>query len=638
MKTEIKNKYSDADIYAQPVCDPIPKKDFISYLRAGARTIFSEKEVQLDVNLSYIRIMEAYLKKYGIESVVPGEDFFSELWVRMMEDGGYCDKTYSIHTRKKVARDMRKIVNEYFLSKKLTKRRVLLDVEMGRYKRFFNLTKISRDAIKWFEENGKVVRAFPVYINNGNNGINTTNTSDMVIKTIHSITNRKLLPVTISQKIYAAMRLLDIIGKKGFEDVTPDDVKKFREYCNTSKMKKKDDYTVDAATFFINIQGQGFIINKPFANVSLKKTSNSVRQDFIGKENIDKLKDLSTVDYNDKISVRDRCMALVAYDLTLRIGGFLMLSLPDLHKGTDDEWCTRLRSDIQKGTKEEDIMYFFFPETKEILEKYLAVRDKFHPKTDRLFVSNTGGALGQQHCRRQFNKLCKELGIKTYYGNKATPHHLRHSFATLNIAPLGLALPIYDIMQRLHHTRLEVTERHYIHKNPYLKKLKHDAYKQKAQKKTSMEVLDEISLADLEHWLSDKIGVEPSIIGMIRSKHRKTFMKHIDNPPDNVIYLSEPEALDRLKHLSISAYALRRYGLNKGACMAEGKRDLCRYGKNFRYKEDFIDDLANNWVSAKELVAKFKMSLSDFYRRLKRNGWRKTKIGKTCYVFKADCV
>jgi integrase len=639
MKTEIKNKYSTADIYAQPVCEPIPKKGFVSHLKEGARTIFSNKEIQLDVNLSYIRIMESYLDKYGIDSVVPGEDFFVELWDRMMKDGNYCNKTYSVHTRKKVARAMRKIINEHFLPKGITKRRVLLEVEMARYRRFFSLTKQSQDAIKWFEDNGKVVKATSMYINNGTSDINIPDTSNMLIKVIHTITSRKLLPVTISQKIYAAMRVLDVVGKNGFEYLTPEDKDKFLEYCDNSKLKKKDDYKSDAATFFINIKGQDFIKNNPFATVSLKKTSNSVRQDFIGRENIDKLKDLSTVDYTDKISVRDRCIALLAYDLALRIRSFLMLSLLDFQKDPDGEWCVRLRPDVQKGTKPEDIMYFFFPETKEILEKYIAIRDKFHPKTNHLFVSSIGGGVLEDHqCRKQFSKLCEGLGIKTYYGNKATPHHLRHSFATLNVEPLGLALPIYEIMKRLHHTRLEVTEHHYIHNNPYLKKLKHDMYKKRAKKRTGTDVLDGVSLADLEHWLSDKIGVEPSIINIIRSKYRKSFIKPIDNATSTVIYLTEAEALERLKHLSISEYSLRKYGLKKGACEAEGKKDLCRYGKNFRYNEGFIDGLANNWVPAKDLISKFKISSSDFYRRLKKNGWRQAKIGKTCYVYKADCV
>ena len=391
-------------------------------------------------------------------------------------------------------------------------------------------------------------------------------------------------------------------------------------------------------TFFINIKGQGFIKNNPFANVSLKKNAESVRNDFIAFEGIDKLKDLSTVDYNDKISVRDRCVALLAYDLALRIGGFIALDISDLHK-IDDEWGVRLRSEVQKGTKPEDVMYFFFPETTEILEKYLTVRGKFHPKTDHLFVSNTGSGLEDHQCRKQFKQLCQELGIKTYDGNEATPHHLRHSFATLNIEPLGLSLPAYDIMQRLHHTRLDVTMRHYMHNNPYLKKIKHNIQKKNAKKKTSTEVLNEVSLAELEHWLSDTLKVEPAVIGSVRIKHKKAFSKStIDKEDkDTIIYISEAEAIERLKNLSITAYALRKYSLKKGVCLADGKQNI-RYGKDFKYKEEFIADLAANWVSRQVLMTKMNLPRSVFYQKVIDGGWRTVKIGKMLYVYKPDCV
>jgi site-specific recombinase XerC len=412
----------------------------------------------------------------------------------------------------------------------------------------------------------------------------------------------------------------------------------FATYTETRfSFQKKADYKADAATFFMNIKSQRFIKRNPFSDVSLKRNSESMRTDFISKEDIDKLKDLSTVDYEDKTSVRDRLIAILAYDLALRINEFLALKMSDLHKDIDGTWSVTLRSESQKGHKVDDVTYFSFPETSEILERYLAIREKFCPKTDHLFVSKTGDALSQQHCRVRFKELCKKLNIMTYYGNVASPHCLRHSFATLNVEPLGLCMSLHDIAERLRHSRIETTRYHYVHNNPYIKKEKMKRYQKKSKKKTHMEILDETPLPELEHWLSDRVKVEPHIINIIRSKYKKAFVKPIDNAPKDVIYLSEVEALDRIKHLSISAYALRKYGLKKGICLVEGKGDI-RYGRNFRYTESFIDDLANNWVPAKELVAKFKISRSDFYRRLKKNGWRKAKIGKACYIYKADCV
>jgi len=402
-------------------------------------------------------------------------------------------------------------------------------------------------------------------------------------------------------------------------------------------MKKKNDYPVDFATFLINIQPQGFVKDISFLNIPLKMTADSVRIDFFGTEAIDKFKDLSTVNYKNKVSRRDRAIALVGYDSALRISELLDLRIQDLSKGTDGEWMILIKSDGQKGTKPEVMMYFFFPETIQILEEYLAVRGEFDPKCDRLFVSNTGGPLGESY-GNQFKRHCLGIGVRTYYGKIGTPHHLRHSFATLNIHPLGLALSLDDMVKRLRHIKYETAQRHYIHDNPYLNKMKHDFYRNGAKKKTNREILNEVPWADYEHLMSDDWGVDPSTIAMLRSKHKKASVKASGNGSDNVV-ISESEAFERLKHLSIPRYALRKFSLEKGVCSADGKKDLCRYGKNFRYSESFIEDLANNWAPAKELMAKLKnITERDFYKGLKERKWRNVKIGKTRYLYKADCL
>ena len=636
MKKEIKNKYADADIYAQPVCALMPVKNFLALLEAGARAIYQNKKTQLGNCLTHLRLVKGYFDKYDIESVVPGEEFIDELLKQLMQDGECGGKIYSAHVRRKVPRTVRKIANEYLLPKGLITRTVLLEVEINRFRRFWRLTPLSQQAIKWFEQHGKVVKATPVYVSDRTNGQEASSTDDLVMKYVYRVTGRDLLDGPNSAKILAAMRVLDYIGKDGFEYLGPADGEKYKEHCDSSDLKKKFDTIVDAATFCINIKSQGFIKDNPFVNLSLKKSSNSVRLDFFGKEGIDKLKDLSTVDYTDKVDVRDRAMALFAYDLALRLNEFLALDVADLCKDHDGAWSVRLRSDVQKGIKDEETMYFFFPETTVILEKYLAVRDEFAPKSERLFLSRDGKALGS-HYRKQFQAQCQKLGVRTYSGNVGSPHLLRHSFATLNVEPLGLALPIHEIMGRLRHARLETARKHYIHNNPILNKEKHNLYKNRGKKKAAKDILNEVSLPEIEHWLSNDLGVDPSIIAVIRNRHKKSSVKASGNGADDVVYISESQALDRLSKLSISAFPLRQYATGKGVCQTDGKHSL-RYGDSFRYKEDSIDDLANNWIAAKDLVAKLKMTSTDFYRSLRRKGWRHIKIGRTCYVCKADCL
>ena len=145
-------------------------------------------------------------------------------------------------------------------------------------------------------------------------------------------------------------------------------------------------------------------------------------------------------------------------------------------------------------------------------------------------------------------------------------------------------------------------------------------------------------MADFEHWLSDRLNVEPPIINSIRRKHKKAFSNSIIDIGDNnnIIYLPEGEALERVKHLDVSRYSLRKHSFEKGACQTDS--DDYRYGKHFRYKEEFIDELARDWIRAEALKFKMKLPHATFHRRLKAENWRVARIGKNLYVRKSDCM
>ena len=185
--------------------------------------------------------------------------------------------------------------------------------------------------------------------------------------------------------------------------------------------------------------------------------------------------------------MRDRLVVMLAYDLALRISELQGLEVADFRKDEEGEWLVTLRPEIQKGHKDEEVMYFFFDETKKLLEHYLkSIRKQFSPKatTEALILSNQKGrALSTAHCATRFKMLCQRFGVQTYYGKKPSPHTLRHTFATLNIETIGLCLPLYETAQRLRHSKVETTRRHYIHNNPYLKKLKMDAHRKNNKRK-----------------------------------------------------------------------------------------------------------------------------------------------------------
>ncbi len=519
----------------------------------------------------------------------------------------------------------------------MVKRQVLKEIVIQRYEKFFGLTQNSREAIKWFEENGKRVEAVPVYFEKDGD------ISNQLIRMMHRVTKRELKPVTKNGKIEHAIRFLKAVNKNGFEFITDDDVKKYEEICLQRGVKQKEDYLAHIATFFINIYSKGFIKSNPLSHVSLKMNGGAIKKDFITQEGMDKLRDLSTLDKSNKEEVRDRLFILLAYDLALRVSEILALEVDDFRKDEQGEWFVTIKPENQKGWKDEETMYFWFDETKQLLDLYLrTTRKKFKPAADYLIISSQKGkGLSAAHCSTRVRLLCEKFGIKTYYGAIPSPHTLRHTFATLNIEPIGLSLSLYDMAQRLRHTKVETTRRHYIHNNPYLKKIKHAVQRKSHRIKTSKDVLNEMSLPELEHWLSDTLELDSNTIRQVRINHKKKFdplETQIDKKQtDTKISISESEALEMVKDLQVPALALRKYAQKKG-CLTGDFEGNSRYGKGFRYQKELIEDLARNWVSADLLRTKRNWSERTFYRILLKEKWRTIKLGKSLYVNRMDYV
>ncbi len=639
MKIEIKNKYANARVFQQPPCKPIPKDTFIKYLREGVECIYPYKltkankpkkndsaRIVHNINLTYVKVLKRYLDEQKVTEVIPDENFFTAMWKRLTENLSIGGKKYSLLTLNKVSRSIRKLVNEYMYPRGIIKRKILLGIERFRYDRLFKLTKSSQDAIIAFEDHGRVVKAYPApLIKEGKDGED----SEVTEKYIKRVTDKLLLPYTKDGKIRLALISLEAVGKDGFEKTTKEDVEKFKKYCDDRKLKKKNDYLADVATFYANIKSDGFIKNNPFADVPLKKDGKCVRKDFLPQQEINKLFDFSTLDFTDKRAVRDRAMALVMYDWGIRIEECLMLECSDLHKDTTDgEYFIVFREEAQKGNKDENMHYVLWPKTKELLEYYLKkVRKQFNPKTNHLFVSRYGKKLGSQHFRKRFDAMCEKLNIKTFYGNKPTPHCLRHSLATLNVELIGARIPLYELKRRMRHKKMETLEYHYIHNNPVLNRQKFDRIRQNFVEETTNDILNKFRFEDIENWLSGELGVDHKTINKIKVRHKMVFSeknKFENKNKNGIIYLPETEAEQRLEHLNVPIRSLRRY------CEREG---LAVDGTGqWKYSEEFINDVAKNFRTKQQIMQSLSLSHAGFHRLVKRENLKKIRLGHVVIV------
>ena len=144
------------------------------------------------------------------------------------------------------------------------------------------------------------------------------------------------------------------------------------------------------------------------------------------------------------INLRDKAVILLMYGAGLRINEALSLKIKDL---PTDDW---LRV-IGKGNKYRDVP--ILPEITTILKEYIDHCPFKQSPQDLIFLGKRGKALSPRIIQRRLEKIRYELGLPDF----ATPHSLRHSFAT---HLLSGGADLRAIQQLLGHVSLSTTQRY----------------------------------------------------------------------------------------------------------------------------------------------------------------------------------
>jgi len=620
METIMRYPYSGFKIIEAPVAKPIVSTRFLDLLNEAVEHVSLSKSDYKKTKVC-IGIIKRYLDEYSIREVVPDERFFILLREKLYAGFKSArNKPYKTDVCRQVIICVRKLINSYFLQKGITKRELIHELAFKKYERILRLSKRTQDAISWYEQEGKHIQSEKVLVQSSD--------GQPSIREIHRIT-RKLLSSTVRNKrIERALTLLTYCGKNGLEDIDKDDLESFRtrEVKGGKDAAEKDLF--ELVSFFVNIKEAGFIDSNPLVYFKIKPIIARARKDFIGKEGIEKLMDLTTLDFNDPFDVRNRAICLLLYDTAMRAGEALLLKCSDIAKEEDSMVRITLRPEIQKGNKDTATMYFYFDQTKKVLDRYKSkIRKKFNPKCDYLFISENGSVLSRSRFLVVVRAYCDKLGIRTYYDKTPIPHIFRHSFATLNIQPLpsGLGLPLEAIVERLRHSDYKTAKKHYIHDNPYLKKIKHIAYQKQNNGDSPLDVL---SVNEIKAWLA-KMSVPKATINIVLKYHQNFVDK---DKKDVVNYIPEDDAWDRIKHLNITIRALRKHcSLEKGLCKIS-------QAKEYSYREDHITDLSRNWFTKEEVMKRTRRSRTTFYLDTEKFGWTTKTVGNVLLIKKSDLI
>jgi tyrosine recombinase XerC len=197
-------------------------------------------------------------------------------------------------------------------------------------------------------------------------------------------------------------------------------------------------------SFYRFLVREGLVGDNPAANLSAPRREQRLPI-FLDEDEVERL--LTSPDPQDPAGLRDRAILEVLYSTGMRIGELAAVSLDDVD----------LLGEVLKARgkgKKERLVPLGTPAV-HALRDYLACRESFGGRGRRsrtaLFLNKGGTRLSDRGIRRLFHKYARRAGLPA----RATPHTLRHSFAT---HMLNRGADLRSVQELLGHSSLASTQ------------------------------------------------------------------------------------------------------------------------------------------------------------------------------------
>lgn len=196
--------------------------------------------------------------------------------------------------------------------------------------------------------------------------------------------------------------------------------------------------------FLTWLDKQGIMHNAAITIIRSPKRPHRLPRPLEEHQALDVLDCAGILEREDWISIRNTALFSLLYGCGLRIDEALSLNLEDMPRGG----FLRVRG---KGSKERQVPVLDMVE--ELLKEYICECPYQQTAKTPLFLGARGGRLHQGIAQKVMRDLRKTLGLQ----ENATPHALRHSFAT-HLLKNGANLR--EIQELLGHSSLSNTQRY----------------------------------------------------------------------------------------------------------------------------------------------------------------------------------
>lgn len=196
--------------------------------------------------------------------------------------------------------------------------------------------------------------------------------------------------------------------------------------------------------FFKFLERTGRVENAALKTLRSPRLPKQVPRPLTESDAVETLSTAAELQEEPWLAARDVALFSLLYGCGLRLGEALSLRVADRPHGDT------LRV-MGKGSKERIVPVL--PLVRDAITAYLAQRPDGSPDDSALFIGARGGDLNPGVVQRQMRRLRALLGL----GERATPHALRHSFATHLLSNGG---DLRTIQELLGHTTLATTQRY----------------------------------------------------------------------------------------------------------------------------------------------------------------------------------
>ena len=514
MKTTPRFKFGEVDAVGTPAVKP--GTTAVEYMAAMRATAGANKKQLVSLN-----VFERWLGRQGLSQRVDMDEVLLDRFRADIQAG--CVRTHTGRLYRSMGRqapsDIFALHNAAVSQGGVVVRRLIDKRQYERLKFIAGLTDVTRKAVVWFHAKATCTTG-----SHGRPQLMTQATRDGALVAV----------VTLLRRL--DVRGLELVTREQVDAMLPDPDDDDPQYRRVVHLLR------EASTVYRACCRARMLESNPLSYIPHSIFSDKAQRDFLPPAEVDRVRDLRTVDMQDWLQVRDRLVMLMLIDTAMRKSELAAVLTNNVRVMPDGSYQVTLPPDAQKMRgKATAHLGIIYPETGVLLKHYIEeIRPRFHGAA--LIVDNQGDDGTPQVVYRAVRREGTRLALRCYHSDAAPGcHDLRRTFATVNAAPLGLKLTAAELADRMR-AGYDVINRHYVLRNPLRSAMTDAEYRKRI-------VVDPVEEAAAHLDALARLGVASDVLAPVRSQIESLRPRkgEVEQPATPIEWIAETDAITMLR-------------------------------------------------------------------------------------------